>query len=108
MKYDTIWGTDLEIHAAASYLNIPIYVCTQRGQTKEYYWERFKPLAATVPPKEHYFSDIPQTKVLHHLELCHRDRCHYDVVKMSDGLRPIHPPSLDNTVVYMNLTEQSN
>ena len=85
MKYETVWGTDLELRAAASYLQIPIYVSTQRSKTMEYYWECYKPLLALVPPKEHFFSDIPQTKALHHLEICHRDRCHYDVVTMSDG-----------------------
>ena len=28
MKYETIWGTDIEIRAAASYLQLPIFVCT--------------------------------------------------------------------------------
>ena len=33
MKYGTTWGTDIDIHAAASYLQLPIYVCTQRSQS---------------------------------------------------------------------------
>lgn len=107
MKYDTIWGTDLEILAAASYLQLPVYVCTQRSKTLEYYWTRFKPLHGLNSPKEHYFSDIPQTKTIHHLEICHRDRCHYDAVKMADGWRPIHPPPLNNTVMSINLTENT-
>ena len=96
MKYETIWGTDLEIRAAASYLQLPIYVCTQRSQTLEYYWECFEPLTVLTQPKEHYFSDIPQTKSLGHLEICHRERCHYDVVKMSDQFTPHHSTILSH------------
>ena len=79
MKYETIWGTDLEIRAAASYLQLPIYVCTQRSQTLEYYWECFNVL---TQPKEHYFSDIPQTKSLGHLEICHSDTHLHVVVEI--------------------------
>lgn len=104
MKYETVWGTNLELHAAASYLQLPIYVCTQRSKTLEYYWECYRPLQTLNPPKEHFISDIPQTKTLDHLEICHRDRCHYDVVTMSDGLRPVSPPPLQNTTLYLNLT----
>lgn len=104
MKYETVWGTDLELRAASSYLQLPIYVCTQRSKTLEYYWECYRPLQGLIPPKEHFLSDIPQAKVLDHLEICHRDRCHYDVVTMSDGLRPVYPPQLQNTSLYLNLT----
>ena len=36
MKYETVWGTDLELRAATSYLQIPIYVCTHKSKTLEY------------------------------------------------------------------------
>ena len=102
MKYETVWGTDLELRAASSYFQIPIYVCTQRSKT--HYWECYRPLPALIPLKEYFFSDMPQTKALDHLEICHRNRCHYDVVIMSDGLRPVYPPQLQNTSLYLNLT----
>ena len=104
MKYETVWGTDLELRAAASYLRLPIYVCTQRSKTLEYYWECYKPLLDLSPPMKNFISDIPQAKLLGHLEICHRDRCHYDVVTMSDGLQPVSPPPLQNTTLYFNLT----
>jgi len=45
MKYETVWGTDIELHAIAAYLQLPIYVCTQRSRSMECYWECFKPLS---------------------------------------------------------------
>ena len=40
MKLDRILGTDLEIHAAASLWQVPIYLCTQNPK---YFWIHFKP-----------------------------------------------------------------
>ena len=42
MKYETIWGTD-KIRAAASYLQLLIFVCTQKSKSLEYYWDCFFP-----------------------------------------------------------------
>ena len=39
IKYETVWETDLEIKVAATYSQLPIYVCTQRRGTLTYYWE---------------------------------------------------------------------
>lgn len=104
MKYETIWGTHLEIHAAAAYLQLPVYVCTQRSGTLKYYWECFEPIPHLLPPNEHYCidTDTLQIRGLHHLEICHSNFCHYDGVVMKDGLRPTIPPPLDKTVAYFS------
>ena len=106
MRYETVWGTDLEIKVAATYFQLPIYVCTQRSGTLTYYWECFQPLHSnTLQSLAQPYFETPLINALGHLELCHSDRCHYDTVVMSDGFRPVHPPSLDNTVIRMDLTE---
>ena len=106
MRYETVWGTDLEIKVAATYFQLPIYVCTQRSGTLTYYWECFQPvLSSNLHSLTHPYFDTPFINALHHLELCHSDRCHYDTVVMSDGLRPVFPPNLENTVTHMDLTE---
>ena len=90
MKYETIWGTDLEIRVAAAYFQLPIYVCTQKSGDLTYYWECFQPVPSSIlQPLIHQYFETPYINALHHLELCHSDRCHYDTIVMSDGLRPV-------------------
>ena len=106
MRYETVWGTDLEIKVAASYFQLPIYVCTQRSGTLTYYWECFQPvLSNNLQSLAQPYFETPLINALDHLELCHSDRCHYDTVLMSDGFRPVHPPNLENSVTHMDLTD---
>ena len=71
MKYDTVWGTDIEIRAAASYLKLPIFVSTQRSKSMEYYWEIFSPLTTKTFEGGEYFNNICHTRYLpSHLEIC--------------------------------------
>ena len=106
MRYETVWGTDLEIRVAATYFQLPIYVCTQRSGTLTYFWECFQPLPShTLQPLAQPYFETPLINALHHLELRHSDRCHYDTVVMSDGLRPIFPPNIESTVTHMDLTD---
>lgn len=108
IKYDTIWGTDIEIRAAASYLQRPIYVCTQRSQSLEYYWDCFAPLATRMPTSGDYFENIYHSRPLpSHLELCHSNRCHYDVVKMSDGNMAAIEPIICVTIDHIDLTAET-
>ena len=47
MKFDRIWGTDLELHAAALLWQVPIYIkdlYTQHPNDPKYFWINFKPL----------------------------------------------------------------
>ena len=45
MKLDRIWGTDLEIHAAASLWQVNIYVCQPNTSDSSYSWICFKPFS---------------------------------------------------------------
>ena len=101
-----MWGTDLEIKVAATYFQLPIYICIQRSGTLTYYWECFQPvLSSNLQFLAHPYFETPFINALDHLELCHSDRCHYDTVVMSDELRPDFLPNLENTVIHMDLTE---
>lgn len=103
MKHETKWGTDLEIRAAASYLQLPIYTCTQKSKSLHYYWECFQPLNTLTQSKRGVDIHL-LPKTIRHLELCHRNRCHYDVIEMSDGGRPTRLPPLVTTTVHIDLT----
>ena len=88
MKYETVWGTDLEIKVATTYFSFQ-FVCAQRSGTLMYYWECVDPVFSNILQSlsQPYF-ETPLINALHHLGLCHSSRCHYDydTVVMSDGL----------------------
>ena len=62
MKYDTVFGTYLELRAAASYFQLPIYVCTQRSGSLKYYWDYIPPHPNIdlVPPSKKFITCVPQ------------------------------------------------
>ena len=92
------WATHLEINAAACFLQIPIYVCTQRTETLIYYWELYKPLFTELA-----YSEKPAVHT-NHIEVAHLDRCHYEVITMMDGNTPKQPPTLSKSVYCVDLT----
>lgn len=108
IKYDATWGTDIEIRAAAAYLQRPIYVCTQRSQSLEYYWDYFAPLTTAMLTSGDYFANIYHSRPLpSHFEICHSNRCHYDIITMSDGNQATSPPKICATVHHVDLTHES-
>ena len=96
MRLDRIWGTDLEIHAAASLWQVKIYVCQPNTCTSDssYSWICFKPfpLAELVYPDE--CQQLPRPPGVLHFELFYASRCHYDVIIGADGYPPDYPPSM--------------
>ena len=90
-RYDRTWGTHVELQAAASLLKLPIYVFTQEGGSGDYYWEIFKPMKD------------PQASRLYHYEICHTLGCHYDLITLTDGLRPIEPPFIETQHSYLEI-----
>ena len=103
MKYDTVFGTYLELRAAASYFQLPIYVCTQRSGSLKYYWDYIPPHPNIdrVPPSKKFITCVPQVG---HFEICHSNRCHYDTIEMLDGSRPSLPPLIQPDCGYIDLT----
>ena len=104
MKLDRIWGTDLEIHSAASLWQVPIYVCTQNPNDPKYFWVLFKPIDCSklVLPDE--YQQLPLPPGVHHFELLHAWRCHYDVIVGPDGYLPDYPPPMpDIQDIYVTL-----
>ena len=78
------WGTQVELQAAASLVQVPVYVLT-KGATEEaqYNWIMYKPhltTQLTFPDESlHFLFD----DVLGHLELCHTNGDHYDCIVTS-------------------------
>jgi len=104
MRRETIYATQMEAHVAASCLQRPVFIFTQKSGSGEYYWELFDPL----PLKS--LSSLPADSALEmhpfrHVELCHINRCHYDVVELLNGQHCQYPPPRLTSVTYVNLTE---
>lgn len=103
MKYLGKWGTQVELQAASSLAQIPIYVLTKEtNEEAEYKWIMYKPhLTANLkfPDEElHFLFD----DTLGHLELCHSNGNHYDCVINVMDQCPTKPPVLQECHKYVS------
>ena len=94
MEMDRVWGTDLEIHAAASLWQIKVYVCIPVPSCSSYSWIRFNPLSSVTIPTQ--CQEIPSPPGVFHFELYYACRCHYDVIVGTYGRLTDYPPPLPN------------
>ena len=103
MKYSGKWGTQVELQAAASLAQVPIYVLTKGGtEFAEYKWIMYKPhsLANLKFPDEelHFLFD----NILSHLELCHTNGNHYNCIVNVMNQCSIKPPALQECHKYVS------
>lgn len=100
IKLQKTWGTHVELQAAACLLELPIYVCTQKSGSGQFYWEVFKPLKTkfTIPKNK-----IEKPCGIHHYEICHTMRMHYDIITARDGSMPFEPPHIQTEHIYMSV-----
>ncbi len=79
-----------------------VYIYSQRSGNGERYWQKINPL----PP--HTLTSLPtEYKIeLHpfmtHLQLCHINWCHYDVITPLNGEYP-EPPHIPSNISYFEL-----
>ena len=106
MKHEAVFATQMEAHAAASCTQRTVYIYTQKNGNGEYYWEKFDPL----PPHTLKLLPVEYRILLHpfmiHLELCHINSCHYDVVTMFNGELSPYPPPRETTLSHLDLTQE--
>lgn len=84
MKLEGTWATQVELYAAATYFQVPLYLCSPHPATKRYSWLLFN-------PDDQAQIAFQQSKV-NHIELCHTAGDHFDCVIDEQTL--IHPLSL--------------
>ena len=96
MEQDRVWGTDLEIHAAAALWQVQIYVCTPdiSSTSPSYSWIYFKPAPITKIILPTQCEELPRPPGVFHFELFHAWGCHYDVIVGPDGHLPLNPPPI--------------
>ena len=89
-----IWGSHVELLAAATYFQVPIYILKEN----QYVWEVLKPLG---PPQNFKYQLLPEIdieaedfRLPHHIELLHSNNCHYDSLISTAGCTSSSPPNI--------------
>jgi len=97
------WGTHIEILAAATYYQIPVYYCCLGGKEDDYHWECVNPLQQQQPFRYPDLTGSPLDNIQPHthFELSYTHNCHYDSVVASTGELSTDFPSLRNEETYV-------
>ena len=82
-----VWGTHLEIKAAATLFQLPIYFCTTSTRGS-YSWNIFQPISPDhisfpIFPEEE-LQELPEREKITHIEMYHLRNLHYDVIASVD------------------------
>ena len=88
------WGTHVELHAAATYFQIPVFFI--RTPCNNYKWEVINPLGPASDFKYQLCPEVDITEadvnVPDHFELLYTSDCHYDSITMVTGsVCPVKP-----------------
>ena len=102
------WATQVEVAAAASVFNVPIYYCKEENDQHE--WNVVKPLTdkqqrptVKCPPLPLMDENVTLRKPTH-FELLYFHNSHYDaIVSVSTGKVCVTPPLLCNSSSYIIL-----
>lgn len=93
-----VWGTHVELFAAATYFQIPVYIL--KVSSEQHKWEVLRPLG---PHQDFRYQLCPEIDIEaedfnrpDHLELLHSFNCHYDSIITSSG-RPTTRPTIEKT-----------
>ena len=96
MKCTGVWGTSVELLAAASFLCIPVF--TLIPHTSTYKWLKYKPLCEDMLTFPSQNPPSKQLLELNHIELLNVQGCHYDCIVSLDGSYPMDEPPLNEFV----------
>ncbi len=99
-----VWGTHLELKAAATLFQIPIYCCTQNSQQHDtqYSWSVINPFQACKSP--YIIDEVAQDKAeISHIEVYHHSS-HYDAIVSTDsGKMCFEPPKSPEKMIQRSL-----
>ena len=89
-----IWVSHVELLAAATYFQVPIYILKEN----QCVWEVLEPLC---PPQNFKYQLLPEIdieaedfRLPHHIELLHSNNCHYDSLISTAGCTSSSPPNI--------------
>ena len=100
MDRSGVWGTEIEILAAATLLQAPLYTYTQTN-SNSYRWLRYLPMSPAHSVNCDYHDSIHRLVYTvkpadYHLELFHFNRSHYDVIVADNEDSRLSFPPLSN------------
>ena len=99
------WATQVELAAAATFFQIPVFSCSPHSGTGEYQWILIKPLTydGTYPKME---SSLQNITSLSHIELCNTSATHFDcIVCKEDGSFPTTAPMLPTLHSHIDIAD---
>ena len=103
VKLTRIWGTAVELLAATTLFEIPIFTFSLHQTTAGYHWLCYKPLTSNkliYPNKE-----VRPSRLNHidHIEILHTSGCHYDCIIAIDGGYLHDRPLLNHSVEFITI-----
>ena len=104
MSQPHIWGTHLEILAASTLLQIPVYTCRTNGL--HHPWEVSRPIPAELVRFPRVVDEtFKERDHIDHIELLYHQESHYDAIFCSrTGRPPTSEPQLTGTKDYIDLS----
>lgn len=108
LQKPSTWGTHIEIAAAATYFQLPVYYC-QKFPNGQCNWQVVNPLNSSENFRYPNIDDTTAIKSLKHVELVYHAGSHYDSIVSDSTKEPcIDPPILVNEgKKLLNSSEQS-
>lgn len=85
MQLLTVWGTQVELQAAASLYQVPVYVLTFSRTLNRYTWYCYEPWDVTKLNFSETDLQSTGTTDLDHVELLHLRACHFDCILHNEG-----------------------
>ena len=97
LKQSSVWGTTVEIIAAATMLEIDVYEATDSLVPGTPKWMIFSPR-----PGLYQRGDSLKAQGLHWIEILYTRKCHYDSITSLDG-RPLSRPTIPRSHTHIIL-----
>ena len=72
------WGTQVELVAASTLFQVPIYVASKNKNSLSYHWRKYSPISVD--------NLVPINTGKSHIELIHLNESHFDPVLSSCGV----------------------
>ena len=108
MENNFVWGTHAEIFAVSLYFTKPVYVALYKDKDGNgpYYWAKY--MCREGINQLHFTSETMKLpNQLKHLELCHVNGNHYEVVLNTNKTLPLSPPYTGDSSCSINLTSDA-
>ena len=95
MQHLTVWGTQVELQAAASLYQVPVYLLIFSKQLHKYTWQCYQPWDSSKLNFPETEPSPTRLSNLDHVELLHLRGCHFDCILHWEGGFSLDRPVLE-------------